>query len=285
VGEAGRKAEALELIGALRPQLLFLDVRMRGGGGFEILSALEHPPAVVFVTAYDHYAVRAFEVNAMDYLLKPVCPTRLRATLARVRRGAAALPAKPLAEEDTALLPLGDSGHFVSLRDILFIEANGHYSQVTADGGRCYLVRQAFHTWQERLPAAMFSQLERGLILNHGRITTCSLGLRGGKLLMGSGSVPLNLGASAAKRLREILSGSQSKGESGRPKRSGPGGSRFLPMDRPADAEGPGPVRAALDSDAGAAKISADEGEVPVEQVGPEQITFRAPPAVTDAGG
>ncbi|MEX1116358.1 MAG: response regulator [Akkermansiaceae bacterium] len=209
VGEAGRKEEALAAIAAVQPQLLFLDIRMRGGGGFEILAALEHPPAVVFVTAYDQYALRAFEVNAMDYLLKPVSPTRLRSALARVQRGGAVVvPALPFTEEDTALLPLGDSGHFVSLRDILFIEANGHHSQVTTDGGRSYIVRQAFHIWLERLPTSMFSQLGRGLILNHSRIASCTLTLRGGDLLLGSTSISLVLGSSAARRLREILSGS-----------------------------------------------------------------------------
>jgi two-component system LytT family response regulator len=208
VGEAGRKEEAVEAIMALRPQLLFLDVRMRGGGGFEILAELEHPPAVIFVTAYDQFALRAFEVNAVDYLLKPVSPIRLQTALARTNRGVATVPAQPFVEDDTALLSLGYSGHFVSLRDILFIEASGHYSQVMTDGGRSYLVRQALHTWLERLPDSMFCQLGRGLILNHSRIASCSLTLRRGELLLGSTSIPLVLGATATKKLREILAGS-----------------------------------------------------------------------------
>jgi two-component system, LytTR family, response regulator len=205
VGEAGRKEEALAAIDSLRPQLLFLDVRMRGGGGFEILAELEHPPAVVFVTAYDQYALRAFEVNAFDYLLKPVSPERLRATLARIESGRVVVPEAAFTDEDTALLPLGDSGHFVGLRDILFIEAKGHYSQVTADNGRCYLIRQTFRRWSERLPPSLFTQLDRGLLLNHTRIVSCSLSERGGEVLVGSSRVAVALGAAAAKRLREVL--------------------------------------------------------------------------------
>ena len=102
VGEAGRKEEALAAIATLRPQLIFLDVRMRGGGGFEILAKLENPPAVVFVTAYDYYALRAFAVNAVDYLLKPVAPVRLRASLARLKSGREAVPDLAFSEDDSA---------------------------------------------------------------------------------------------------------------------------------------------------------------------------------------
>ncbi len=88
-GEARTGEEALELIGRLAPDVLFLDVRMPGMSGFELLQRLDDVPQVIFTTAYDEYALKAFEVNALDYLLKPVAPARLAAALARLRPRAA----------------------------------------------------------------------------------------------------------------------------------------------------------------------------------------------------
>ena len=92
VGEAGSAAEAEALIEELHPELIFLDIQMPGGSGFDLLSRLEHVPQVVFTTAHDEHAVHAFEVNALDYLLKPIDPRRLASTLDRVRN-AGAIPA------------------------------------------------------------------------------------------------------------------------------------------------------------------------------------------------
>jgi two-component system LytT family response regulator len=204
IGEAGTMRKAIDLVQSLKPSLLFLDIRMVGGGGFEILSALPDPPAAAFVTAYDQYAVRAFEVNAADYLLKPVDVVRLRATLERVRhRSRVVGPA--LSESDMALLPLGGSGHFVAVRDILFIAAEGHYSRVVLSNGNSQLVRQAFHTWQERLPEPMFVRLDRGLIVNSSRITSCSHATRSCKLTFDGLAAPLEIGTAAAKRMRALL--------------------------------------------------------------------------------
>jgi len=85
VGEAGNGAEAIEAIAELRPDVILLDIEMPGFNGFEVVQQVIDPPIVVFVTAYDEYAVRAFDANAIDYLLKPVQPERLEKTIARVR--------------------------------------------------------------------------------------------------------------------------------------------------------------------------------------------------------
>ena len=85
VGEASNGVEAIEMIGDLRPDLVLLDIEMPGFNGFEVVQQVSNPPAIVFVTAYDEYAVRAFEANAIDYLLKPLQPERLDRALARVR--------------------------------------------------------------------------------------------------------------------------------------------------------------------------------------------------------
>jgi two-component system LytT family response regulator len=94
VGEAGDVVEAAARVEALAPDLLFLDIQMPGGSGFDLLSRLDHVPRVIFTTAYDHHAVRAFEVNALDYLLKPIEPQRLAAALAKARSASEDRPAE-----------------------------------------------------------------------------------------------------------------------------------------------------------------------------------------------
>lgn len=207
VGEAGRKQEALDRIAELQPQLLFLDIQMPGGGGFDLLAGLDAPPAVVFVTAHEEHALRAFDVSAMDYLLKPVDPSRLHASIAKVQR-ALATPATPAA--DLTLIPLGQSGHFAEARQIIFIQADGHYCQLILEEGNRQFIRRGIRSWADVLPVPMFFQLDRSLIINRERIISCNFGLRSAELWLDDLTTPLVLGAVAAKRLRKLLSAGSS---------------------------------------------------------------------------
>ena len=205
LGEAGGVDAAVEATLRLGPDLLFLDIQMRGRDGFEVLAALEEPPAAIFVTAHDEHAIRAFEVNAVGYLLKPVDETRLDAALARVRKGREAALAR-LEEDDSALLPLGASGHFVAVGEILFVEADGHHCRVGIAGAAPRMVRQSFKAWSERLPGSLFAQLDRGLIVNRRRIRTFDKAAAAPSVVLDGMAEPLPLGASAARRLEELLS-------------------------------------------------------------------------------
>lgn len=208
LGEAGGVEAAIEAADRLRPQLLFLDIQMRGRDGFEVLAGLREPPAVIFVTAHDEHALRAFEVNAVDYLLKPVDEARLSRAIAKVHDRSGQPPeGGALAEDDRALLPLGASGHFVAVGDILFVEADGHHCRIGLAGGVIRMVRQAFRSWVERLPATLFEQLDRGLIVNRRRIRAFERGGAGGSVSMDGAETPLEIGASAAKRLEDLLGG------------------------------------------------------------------------------
>lgn len=207
LGEASGVDAAIEAATRLQPQLLFLDIQMRGRDGFEVLAALPEPPAVIFVTAHDEHALRAFEVNAVDYLLKPVDEARLSRAIERARGKSGPAEGSALGEDDRALLPLGASGHFVAVGDILFIEADGHHCRVGLAGGGSRMVRQAFRSWVERLPAAMFEQLDRGLIVNRRRIRAFERGGVGGRVILDGADAPLEIGASAAKRLEDLLGG------------------------------------------------------------------------------
>lgn len=103
VGEAANGVEALEAVEEYRPDLIFLDIEMPGFGGFEVIQQLSNVPAIVFVTAYDEYAVRAFEANALDYLLKPVQPERLQRALGRIRQRFTTSAAERSREQDARL--------------------------------------------------------------------------------------------------------------------------------------------------------------------------------------
>jgi two-component system LytT family response regulator len=209
LGEADRKQPAIDSIDALRPDLVFLDIRMPGGGGFEIAEQIHHKPKIVFVTAYDQYAVRAFEVNAMDYLLKPVSSERLHASISRLFP---ASPSHAIGHGDSdpkslerKLLPIGNTGHFVPVSDLLYIQSDDHYTRVVVDGGKEYQVRQPLREWLSHLPDSVFVKIERGLVLNASKIISASVSSAGGSVTLGRSREILQLGNRAAQRLRVHL--------------------------------------------------------------------------------
>src|ERR1039457_1594935 len=136
VGEARDADEALAQIEQLQPDLLFLDIQMPGRSGFELLEQLDRVPLVIFTTAYDEYALRAFEVNALDYLLKPVSPERLDAALAR----AALRKAKPAMTTASAssciFVKDGERCWFVTLSDVVLLASEGNYARLYLGGNR-----------------------------------------------------------------------------------------------------------------------------------------------------
>jgi two-component system LytT family response regulator len=208
VGEADSVQSAVEAVELLQPDLMFLDVQLGIENGFSVLTRLRHPPFVIFVTAYDDYAVRAFEVNAIDYLLKPVTTVRLRKALANAQRMRAVpefLAPKPMQREDLALMPLGGSGFFTTVNDILLVEASNHHSRLTLDSGRTCTVRRSMREWVKLLPEATFQPLDRSYLINLERIQAVECSSRGGTVLLGSRRLEVSIGRAAARRLRTIL--------------------------------------------------------------------------------
>jgi len=214
VAEAADIVEAAEEVRQHRPDVLFLDIQMPGGDGFQLLDLLAPDlPFVVFVTAYDRHALRAFEVNALDYLVKPVEPSRLVVAIQRLRQrmSAAAAPepapaALPtLLDEDRVLLPLGNSGCFAPVRDILHVTAQGKYSVVRLRDGREVIVREPLASWSARLPAGLFAPLDRGCIVQWKRIQRADFTAPGAILVFDAPGCELTLGRTAAQRLRDLL--------------------------------------------------------------------------------
>lgn len=216
VAEAADIEEAAKGVRLHQPDVLFLDIQMPGGDGFQLLDVLSPElPLVVFVTAYDRHALRAFEVNALDYLLKPVEPDRLAVAIERLRQrmsaAAAPLPtpvALPwLSDEDRVLLALGNSGCFVPVQDVLHVTARGKHSVVQLRDRRKVIVRQTMASWIERLPAGLFAQLDRSCIVQWRRIQRADLTAQGATLGFEAPGCELMLGSAAAHRLSTLLAG------------------------------------------------------------------------------
>jgi two-component system LytT family response regulator len=177
VGEASNVDEAAPRVTELEPDLLLLDIQMPGGTGFDLLARLDNPPRVIFTTAHDHHAVRAFEVNALDYLLKPVEPERLAAALARMPERAAA-PAKP-DRLDRLFIRDGERCWFVPLSEVRLLESDGNYTRLYWNTEQPMLGRSLVHL-EERLDPAAFFRANRKQLVNLSFIASVHLGIGGG---------------------------------------------------------------------------------------------------------
>ncbi len=209
-GEADRTESAIAAALSLEPDVLLLDVQMPGGGGFRVLSELKEPPAVIFVTAHDQYALRAFEVNAVDYLLKPVARGRLAEAFERLRTRARtveqdSLPGNELTSDDMVLIPLGASGHFRRVTELLAIKASGKYSVVLCADGNEYIVRQGIAEWERILPRTMFVRLTRGLLVNTVEIRAADFLSHAAVITLGEVMQTYELKRAGAARLRKVL--------------------------------------------------------------------------------
>ena len=172
VGEADDLPSARDAVQRLHPDLLLLDIQLPSGTGFELLEQLDPLPLVIFTTAYDQYAVRAFESNALDYLVKPVAPERLSAALERARARSEQTsnsdenPGRtPLGPEDTVFLRDGERCWFVPLRDISHVMVDGNYVRVWFQGQRAMLAR-SLSALEARLDPALFFRANRNTLVN-----------------------------------------------------------------------------------------------------------------------
>jgi two-component system, LytTR family, response regulator len=168
VGEAENLTEAVELIHKSKPDVVFLDIQLQNENGFDLLDLIEKDFKLIFVTAFDNFAIRAFEINALDYLLKPVNPERLAKTLERLLESDEKIetPLRKLEYEDRIFLELGERSKFLKISSIKYISADGDYSQIfTSDGGQ-HLITKSLKEWEERLPEKYFVRIHRSTIIN-----------------------------------------------------------------------------------------------------------------------
>ena len=235
VGTAGSVAAAQKALETLSPDVIFLDVEMPGGTGLDVLPGVPEGTQVVFVTAHEKYAVEAFAVAALDYLLKPVNSERLSETLRRLKKVAGVQPPRTAtateargAEGDddpvgSAGGPggsrLGDTIHVrlrhvkrtvaVTIDRICWIESLQNYTRVCLrNPGGLHLFRRRLGEWEADLPAGLFARLGRSLLVRTDSIEETEWQSRNDKVLrFGAGVEPLVIGRLAAMRLRDILEG------------------------------------------------------------------------------
>ena len=212
VGEAANADEARARVAELKPDLLFLDIQMPGDDGFALLESLEPPlPQVIFTTAYDEFAVKAFEFNALDYLLKPVDPTRLAAALEKLKThaaggGAASLerPAR-LAPEDKVFVREGERCWFVEVKSIRLMESEGNYTRVHFGDAQPQLFR-SLNAMEERLDPRCFFRANRRQIISLAWIDRIEPWFSGGLLVHLKGGSKVELSRRQAQAFREQMS-------------------------------------------------------------------------------
>ena len=168
-GEADSCKSALEMINLHKPQLIFLDIQLSGETGFDLLEMIDNSIKIIFVTAFDEYAIRAFEVNAADYLLKPVNLERLKVSVDRVinKESEQKRVAKVYEYSDSIYVWLNNyTSKFIKISSITFIEPVGNYSKIVTIEGKHCLVLKTLKQWQEELPVNNFIRIHRSSIIN-----------------------------------------------------------------------------------------------------------------------
>ena len=217
IGEAGSGVEAVEMVETLRPDLLFLDIQMPGLDGFGVIEALEDPPSVIFVTAYDEYAIHAFEVNALDYLLKPFSRERLGKAICRAQESLAeerdfATRLGPLLESLAAqgrcLTRLAvrdrDRIRVLDVGEVDWIGVEGEQVMVHV-GDRTYPIRRTLAELEARLDPACFFRAHRSAIVNLDRVKEVIPWFKGSHKLRLTTGAEVELSRARARALRELL--------------------------------------------------------------------------------
>lgn len=209
-GEAASVSEGMDAAEHLRPDLIFLDIELGEESGFELLEKLSFDPAVVCISHSSRYAVRAFDVAAVDYIHKPLTESRLRQAIARVTDPQATAKDRPtgaavLGMDERVVLVEGHRRYFVQVSEITSVISDAKYSRVERTGGRPVLSRQPLQEWERRLPPEYFRRIDRSSILNIERIDYLEKRpSRIGYVYFKGADEPLELGRTAIERLEEM---------------------------------------------------------------------------------
>jgi two-component system, LytTR family, response regulator len=214
-GDASNSKQAREQLAALKPDLLFLDVQMPGETGMELLESLEAPvPHVIFTTAYDEFAVKAFELNALDYLLKPVDPARLATAVEKLRAkingtteavATRSTTRERLVGEDKVFVREGDRCWFVEVKTIRLLESEGNYTRVHFESAQPQLFR-SLNAMEERLDPKYFFRANRRQIINLAWIDKIEPWFSGGLLVHLKGGAKVELSRRQAQDFRDKMS-------------------------------------------------------------------------------
>ncbi len=210
VGEAVNADDAIEKIDQLKPDLLFLDIQMPGKSGFELLGELDTVPTVIFTTAYDEYALKAFEYNALDYLLKPIEPKRLEETITKLveksRKKSVAESDRPIfSESDQVFVKDGERCWFVKLEKVRLFESEGNYVRIYFENNKPLILR-TLNYLDERLDSKTFFRANRKHIVNLKWIDTIEPWLNGGLLVKFKDGQTVEVSRRQAIKIIDMLS-------------------------------------------------------------------------------
>ena len=212
IDEASSVEEGIEKIDLSHPDLIFLDIQMPGKTGFDLLAELEKAPRVIFTTAYDEFALKAFEVNALDYLLKPIDPQRLADAIQKLQTEIALVQASlmgvnrgPLSESDQVFVKDGERCWFVKLADIRLFESVGNYAKVYFDSNKP-LILKSLNALEDRLDERVFFRANRKHIINLHWIEKIEPFFNGGLLVELKGGEKIEISRRQSVKFKEMMS-------------------------------------------------------------------------------
>ncbi|MBI3219044.1 MAG: LytR/AlgR family response regulator transcription factor [Cyclobacteriaceae bacterium] len=209
VGEAMNADEAEKMIEELNPDLLFLDIQMPGRTGFQLLESLDSAPMVVFTTAYDQHALKAFEVNALDYLLKPIVAERLSEAVHKVmdkeRMKEGRSGEKKLGLEDQVFVKDGERCWFVSLANVRMFESDGNYIKVYFDNNRP-MIHKSLNALDEKLDERAFFRASRKHIVNLSWVEGIEPWFNGGLMVRLRGGDKVEVSRRQAAKFKDMMS-------------------------------------------------------------------------------
>ena len=211
VGEAVNADEAFSKIQSLKPELIFLDIQMPGKTGFELLEMLDASPKVIFTTAYDEFAIKAFDFNALDYLLKPINTERLAETINKLLpkddkkdKEEKATPRK-LSANDQVFVKDGDRCWFVKLADVRLFESDGNYIKVYFEKNKP-MIHKSLNALDEKLDDRSFFRASRKHIINLGWVDTIEPWFNGGLMVQLKGGEKIEVSRRQAARFKDMMS-------------------------------------------------------------------------------
>ena len=211
VGEAMNADDALEKITTLKPDLLFLDIQMPGKNGFELLESLDVTPKVIFTTAYDEYALKAFEVNALDYLLKPIRKERLEECIQKitkddiVEKAESSISEYKLGLNDQVFVKDGDKCWFVRLSDVRLFESDGNYIKVYFDNFKP-MIHKSLNALDKKLDDRSFFRASRKHIINLSWVDSIEAWFNGGLLVKMKGGEKVEVSRRQASKFKDMMS-------------------------------------------------------------------------------
>ncbi len=209
VGEAANADEALFLLQEKEVDLLFLDIHLPGKNGFELLESLEHIPQVIFTTAYDQYAIKSFEYNALDYLLKPIKPERLAKAIEKaqqlLKEKSVVTNAQQLGEQSQVFVKDGEKCWIVKLKDIRLFEVSGNYTRIHFDTHRPIIAR-SMNYLESRLDPAVFFRANRQQMINLKWVENMEPWFKGRYKVRLRGGEEVEISRRQATKFRDLLS-------------------------------------------------------------------------------